>query len=637
MNLTLTAEQEKVANHQLPGHARVLAGPGTGKSTAAIELARRLMLQNPRPRIKFLTFTRAATAELRKNLADAGTEAICRPSTIHSFSISCLLMNPGCATFPEPLRIPDDFELEELIRPHLARRIGVGVRKLDELFSEMAAEWESLNPQALPTVTQNERSRFVGGWKEHRGTFGYTRVSELPALMRSALLNNDDLDGVDYDLLIVDEYQDLNACDLHVLRTLAERGASILACGDDDQSVYSFRKAHPAGIRRFLNEYNTSCDYKLTICHRSSKSIMDWANHVIVGDVDRIPRNPPSCLGDPPGCTLKLLRFRSERSEAKGVADIVEWLHDKKSLEYADILVLSRTDRSGTFTKPLRDELGKRGIPVANPATIEATLAEPMNRRILAILRLAVNPIDSLAWWTLFHLENGIGDAFVNHLYSLAKDSDKAFGDVVLEEQRTRFRGFNRMVSERAYLVWTDTSNTINGIKVPTCTLDLEWGKWILGEIHAGRLPPCSQSFEKLLTSVDQELETGEELGRYLSQIKVVGEDLMRTRPDGVHFATMTGSKGLTVKATIVLGVDNDLVPRVGEKSSEERRLLYVSMTRSKSYLFLTWAGMRRGPAARSGRINTGRRQASEFLVGGPVNSEDGISYTDALSGSTPL
>ena len=90
---------------------------------------------------------------------------------------------------------------------------------------------------------------------------------------------------------------------------------------------------------------------------------------------------------------------------------------------------------------------------------------------------------------------------------------------------------------------------------------------------------------------------------------------------------TMVGSKGLTVKATIVLGVDNDLVPRPDCDYAEERRILYVGMTRSTDALFLTWVNRRRGPGARAGNPNTGRRTFCEFLRGGPMESQDGEEF----------
>src|SRR6266852_1900932 len=115
-----TAEQGAILAHVLNRNARVLAGPGTGKSATLLALMDRLLGDEPEPRIKLLTFTRAATAELAKKVSDHPAAATQRPSTIHSFSISVLLRNPGTGNFPEPLRIADDWEDGEIVYPTFA-------------------------------------------------------------------------------------------------------------------------------------------------------------------------------------------------------------------------------------------------------------------------------------------------------------------------------------------------------------------------------------------------------------------------------------------------------------------------------------------------------------------------------------
>ena len=218
MGIILTEEQLTVVQHPPNAHGRVLAGPGTGKSTTAVALAELLLAQENPPRVRFLTFTRAATAELSKKLPPELSHNLERPSTIHSFAISVLLQNYGCASIPEPLRIPDDYEYWDLIRPHLAKQVRVPLGKFDDLIAEMSAMWQSLNPEERSNITPEERAGFMGGWNVHRRVFGYTLLQELPDLLRQALLNYDNLKGIDYDTLIVDEYQDLNACDLAVLK-----------------------------------------------------------------------------------------------------------------------------------------------------------------------------------------------------------------------------------------------------------------------------------------------------------------------------------------------------------------------------------------------------------------------------------
>jgi superfamily I DNA/RNA helicase len=119
-----TAEQLAVMAHDPSCHGRVLAGPGTGKSTASVGLFKQLMQTHPDLQVRMLTFTRAATAELAKKVGSTEVEPIL-PSTIHAFALSLLMRNPDTSNLPTPIRIPDSWEVEELIRPHLAHRLRV--------------------------------------------------------------------------------------------------------------------------------------------------------------------------------------------------------------------------------------------------------------------------------------------------------------------------------------------------------------------------------------------------------------------------------------------------------------------------------------------------------------------------------
>ena len=168
------------------------------------------------------------------------------PSTMNSFAMSVLLRNEGAAPIPQPLRFADDWEQRHLFRSHLAEILGIGVLDVDRLLREMAVRWQSLDPELKDEkVDEKVRDKFVGIFGLHRQIFGYTLLSELPELLRGVLETYGNVEGVGHDLMLVDEYQDLNACDLEVLRLLSVRESRILAVGDDDQSIYSFRRRTP--------------------------------------------------------------------------------------------------------------------------------------------------------------------------------------------------------------------------------------------------------------------------------------------------------------------------------------------------------------------------------------------------------
>src|SRR5262249_8450732 len=137
-----------------------------------------------------------------------------------------------------------------------------------------------------------------------------------------------------------------------------------------------------------------------------------------------------------------------------------------------------------------------------------------------------------------------------------------------------------------------------------------------------------SNQFRELLTKIDERVEPVDDLGRYLGQITPIAKDIALEKSDKVRIMTLAGSKGLTVKATIIAGLETGFIPMDDCDLAEERRLLFVGMTRAEEFLYGTCARRRRGPTARMGRAQVqDRRQLSNLIGGGPVESQDGQDY----------
>jgi DNA helicase-2/ATP-dependent DNA helicase PcrA len=625
-----TNEQQSLIDHPATHHGRVLAGPGTGKSATIVNLVSRLLEANPPPRIRLVTFTRAATAELARKVSEHPVAAVLRPSTVHSFAIATLLRNPGAVELPEPIRIADDWEQANIVRRSLASRAGVDQRTLDKLFRELAAGWESLHPEPSAVIDPQERTRFLGAWTQHRAIFGYTMLSELPYQLRSALRNHRDLEGIDFTLLIVDEYQDLNACDLQVLRLIADRGCHILAAGDDDQSIYSMRKAAPEGIRRFPVDYPGARDYPLSIAQRFGRRIIEWACHVIEGDPTR-PRRPrlTPAEGNPDG-EVALLSFPGEVSEARGIARIVDRLISAEHVPAREVLILLRSDHDGQFSNPIKRELEALNIPYSDPDSVKRVLGDPINRRFLELLRLLNDESDSLAWASLLRLAPGIGDVFINRVYDYALANRIQFGAALLREFQNHFAGYPRSSALRAQALVADVTAWRQQVALPESTPPNGWGAWALDLAHTEFLPPPTNELQSLLTGIDTIIEPDQTFARYLGQVAPLAKDRALATSEGARIMTLTGAKGLTVEAAIIAALEEGIVPHPDTDLAEERRLLYVGMTRPRRFLFGTWAGRRRGPTARAGRARVRQRRShSTFLTGGPVESQDGNEFIE--------
>jgi DNA helicase-2/ATP-dependent DNA helicase PcrA len=433
-----TAEQQAVIDHDITRSARILAGPGTGKSATVVRLMLRIGEAGKKGRL--LTFTRAATNELKEKVAEH-PEVLDEPSTVHSFAIATLLANPGTSGLPEPIRIADDWEWKVLIRVHLGNLIDCDVRLVERASAEMASNWESLEEFEDPNRPADIRNRFAGAWEQHRRIFGYSLLSELPFRLLRALEDHQDLDLGQWEFLVVDEYQDLNQCDLSVLKQITYRGRSLIGAGDDDQSIYSFRRAHPIGIRRFVeDDYPGADDYKLSISQRCATSILNWARHVIEGLPGR-PSRPAltaaaHCL---PG-EARYLRFNNWDQEADGVARLVQWLTQTKGVAPEDVAIMFRSNHNQAWSGPLSERLQLYGVPVVNTGEVPEVLSEPSNRRLLALARLVVDKNDSLAWWTMLHLTRGIGPAVRDHFYDAAVGANHRFVDQLLQEHGSAAR-----------------------------------------------------------------------------------------------------------------------------------------------------------------------------------------------------
>jgi DNA helicase II / ATP-dependent DNA helicase PcrA len=632
-----TAEQLAFLDHDPSHHARVLAGPGTGKSLTSVAFLERLASLHPDLRARMLTFTRAATAEFAQKMGDAELEGlgVTPPATVHSFALSVLMKTKGSG-LPMPLRIPDSWEAKELIRPHLSRRLRAAGHRdatpslVEKLELEMAAGWESLDPQQMlfTELRPELRSAYTGLWSRHRRVFGHVLLAELP--YRAGLVLEDvGADAVDLDVLLVDEYQDLNEADIKMIRLVAEGGVSVLAIGDDDQSIYSFRMAAPAGIRRFLQEFDTQCDYPLSVSRRCGKAILAAANSLIQSEPER-PAKPPlfSAPDTPEGCFAHL-RFPSSEAEVAGVARIIA-SRIAQGVPPAKIAVLVRSNLDRWATA-LRPALEARDINLASTEWVTQALQEPEMRRAIAFSHLVLENSDSLSWWTLLHLTSGVGPSFIDYVYENCSE-EETFGEVLLRLHEVGYP-YGPAATRIVGSLVKDMLNALQEIDLEAVLLDDRgWAGWLLDQLDRSLL---SNEAIELIETVGQHVIASDGLGTLLANLEPLGKDLAASSIDAVRMMTMGRSKGLTLNTVVVMGVEDGMVPMPPPKGKidEERRLLYVAMTRATDMCVLTWAGRRRGPIARQGRPNVNQpRRRSPLLEDLTIGRwQDGLRFVRDL------
>lgn len=634
----LSDEQAQAAS-RTGSHARLLAGPGTGKTHT---LARRVVylvtqdLVHP-SEILALTFTRMAARDLRSKIRQhlaPYTDEMPHVSTLHSFALRQLRRNSSLIdSLPLPLRIADDWEESVIVQEEMKALTSRDLSAVRDGFNRLSADWETLQADEEGWPQNSPDAAFVGTWEDHRRVYGYTLRAELVYQLKKAMEQIPEF-GLElgFKHVLIDEYQDLNPCDLAVGAALAAKGATLLACGDDDQSIYGFRYADPSGIRDFVEEFPSAIDLQLTECHRCGSAILDAALWVARQDANRVDKELRAIEGRPSG-DVHLLSFSTGWSEAEGVGRLCRQAIDNGT-KAGDILILLRSDRNGVFSSPLLRALNAVEVE-ANASTEKQGVLEGIaGRKLLSMMQLLVNPYDHLAWRTRLQIADGIGPATAGVVYDFAVQEGIRFGQAVhrLAEFEHRVPSGTRRTLQKLML---QTSETLN------CHAELA---------RQGSFEQPSDLLEGISTVAADEIPVEDERSvvlAWLEQIiRATGattiEDLLLAVAIGreaiepeldeerVNVLTMHQAKGLSADVVFIVAAEDEILPHRESASAigDDRRLLYVSMTRARHELFITYSGRRDGKQAHTGR-NAGDpvRHLSRFLRNSSLKPENGQAY----------
>lgn len=639
-DLNLLPDQRSAAC-KIGCHVCLLAGPGTGKT---LTLSRRILYLIQKYIVKpseilALTFTRAAAHELRQRVAnELGLNNIVPPriSTLHSFALSQLLKNaPVITLVPRPLRIADDWEERNIIEEDIKRILNIDdIRTVRRKFNQLSSDWQTLVAEEKGWDLNYPDPQFLGAWRRHREVYGYMLRSELVYQLKKSLEQNPDFTlEQSYQQILVDEYQDLNRCDLAVVKALTRAGGQVFVTGDDDQSIYGFRFAFPQGIRMFEKDYQPCSLLQLEHCLRCDKSILDLGLFVANLDPKRVPK--PLKAGPKAGeGEVRVLWFDNQDEEAQGVAAICKRLIAEQGYEPKNILILIRADRNGCFSAVLREALINTALPVVSKADVLNPLDERDGRELLAVLRLCANPKDHLAWRTLLKIRlNKIGEGTISSVYELAANNGLTFSEALWTIKDSPNMPFRRGALLRQELEAIE--NLISQFDAKN--IGTEELPGLLSKV-AERTIQDEERRNEVLDHMQAILESSEAktLGDLLSNISVsLGDKEQEIEPNSINILTMHKAKGLTADAVFIVGAEDEYIPgdQLGEeKEGDERRLLYVSLTRAKHALFITYCRRRTGSQKYTGRNpRETRRTLSRFLVDAPIKPESGKTYCQLL------
>lgn len=572
------------------GRLQAVAGPGTGKSFALQRRVTRLLEDGVDPRrILAVTFTRTAAADLRKSISSldvAGAERV-RACTLHSLCFSILSKEeifPSIGRIPRPLI---EHEIKPMLKD-LAHETYGDMRQKDQRLKAYEASWARLQHEepgyALDAV-DNQFQQDLDTWlKYHKGML----LGELIPTTLSYLQDNPACAELNqFDHILVDEYQDLNKSEQRLITVLATN-AQLAVIGDDDQSIYSFKYAHPEGIREFSNEHPGCSFVGFDECMRCPTSLVRIASNLIGKNSDRtlgplLPRN-----GNDPG-DIQIIQWTNLDEEVIGIKEIVVKHLARGSINVGDVLILTPRRLIGFR---IRNNLKAAGVDVKSYFREEALDTEEAKYRYSLFNLLAI-PSDKVA--LRFLLGAGGTDyrqPAYNRVYQKAIQTGVSIKDIleqILADQLT--------IPNSAHIVAAYVK--IQGeIELLRATIRNNPAQ-IVNVIA----PEGVEAMEALRDSLQEAVENvggytdEDDFDSWLAKVFLEMRDQisMPQAPDNVdHVRVMSlhASKGLSAKVVIIAGCIEGFIPRDSGGSTddikqraleEDRRLFYVAITRCKN------------------------------------------------------
>ena len=612
-----TSDQIEAIDH-IGSHARLLAGPGTGKTKTLTRRVLSLILQhNADPdSIPLLTFTRLAAAQLKdeiKKVLEPLGKTIPQVSTLHSFALRQILYNSSrIDTLPRPIRIADDWEERYIIQEDLKKVLKLKeIGDVQKLINQLSTDWETLRIDEIGWEQQFPNPAFLGAWRSHKDQYGETLRAELVYQLKKQLNQSRDFQlDKEYKHILIDEYQDLNACDLAIVNELAKRGAELFVAGDDDQSIYGFRFATPAGIRNFEQIYQNSKKLALEICFRCDKNILHSAEFVASLDPARLPK-PTRPKDEAEDGEVLIIGFKDQSHEAEIIAKKIKSLIDA-DIKPDQITILLRNDRNGLLSKPIIETLKKYSVDVS--LTTDSELENNKEyRTVLSIIRLLVDQNDCLAWRTLLQTNkaNGLGDECIKSIWNYAQSKGIRFSVALqkIAESPSELQKFGpkiaKFVSEINVAI-VELKAIESPIEAINATVDKFMGEGVIKEQVKKYFVGILENQEKPdLENLIKVVSTSSE---YIEQ---------ETKENAVNILTMHQAKGLSFDVCFIVGAEDEYIPgrNTGDKEGDERRLLYVSMTRARHKLFISYCNKRTGQQRHSGsNSGTEKRTLTRFL-----------------------
>lgn len=612
---SLNTEQQQAVRHT-DGPLLIMAGAGSGKTRVLTHRIAYLIDEKevPSSNILAITFTNKAAREMKYRVGqligpDAGSMWV---STFHSMCVRILRRDIERIGYSRNFTIIDGTDQRSVMK---------------QILKNLNLDPKQYDPRAMLHQISNAKNELITpeSFAANTGNYYEQKVAEVYQAYQKMLRKNQVLDFDDlimetihlfqrvpevlyyyqrrFQYVHVDEYQDTNKAQYSLVKQLANRYQNLCVVGDSDQSIYRWRGADIQNILSFEKDYPNAKVIYLEQNYRSTRSILDAANHVINHNLGRKPKK----LWTENDAGNKILYYQgeSEREEAFFVTEKIQELIASNEFTPEDIAVLYRTNAQ---SRAVEDTLMKANMNYQVVGGLKFYERKEI-KDLLAYLRLIANPDDDISFERVVNVpKRGIGAASVEKLRDYGVKHDLSLFQVIDEVEQTgvskraqnaliAFQTFmSQLIQQQDFLTATDMVEQV--LEQTSYEEMLKQEKSLEAQ---SRLENISE-FLTVTQDFEKNAEEDKTLVSFLTDLALIADidrvDEEEEQEEAVTLMTLHSAKGLEFPVVFLIGMEENIFPHSRtlmdeEEMAEERRLAYVGITRAEKRLFLTHANMR--------------------------------------------
>lgn len=634
MGFKLNRYQKDAVTHK-DGPCLVTSCPGSGKTRVLTERASYLISQGIKQKnILCLTFTNKASNEMKERICKRlGVEKLdFFVGTFHSLCARMMRKLSPRHGYKANFSILDEKDQIDLIM-QMARKLGYdNIEKGDAYKIASHVNYYRDQMEDFEWVTDSLKTapmiEIAEAYLDHCRTNSLLDFSGLIYEVIQILEDDDDVRRKiqnTFKYIMVDETQDTNIAQFHLINLLGGKWRNIMLIADTDQSIYGWRGARYQNIQQFINDYEDCRVISLSKNYRSTPQIVSSASKLIKHNTSHMGTIFETDNKD--GEKVRCYAFKDQLSEADWVGSTIKKFMEEGGWDPQDMAVLYRVNK---MSEPVEQSMVNHGIPYEVIGAWNFYDRKEV-RDCLAMLKLLSNPHDGIAFHRICSFVKGMGNTTIGKIENLAQEKNisipKACKEISREVKSVNITRACDKISNIYNKQW-DYTNPAGCLK--ELVSKLNYNDHILNKF-GNSANERNDNITQLIDSAGECNGQEDGVSKYLQQISLITNTDKETDGNKVSLMSLHAAKGLEFPIVFLIGFENDILPHKNALADdpyggleEERRLAYVGMTRAKKVLFTTWCKNRRR-FGKYGNMTFNKCKPSRFLLESELIKEEDI------------